>query len=163
MNALLWKLLLIIETSALSLLVQQSRWTLCVCQRRIGSHLSIIRQRKSIKSQNLLNFKVHYPAARRQKSHYRNSTRRYSSVTCFTSGKKGNGYVACPDRVCSHCHRSGYDAPNCPSSDGEWSRNANHRRRDYVKKVNERLMDENSASISVKVRGLVVCALLDQK
>ena len=106
-------------------------------------------------------YKIHYPAARQQKTHYRSSTRRYSTLTCFTCGKKGHGYVACPDRVCSHCHRRGHDAPNCPSSDGEWPRNANRRGRDYVKKVDERLMDEDSASISVKVRGLVVRALLD--
>ena len=43
-------------------------------------------------------YKIHHPAAGQQRGRYR-GTSRYSSLTCFTCGKKGHGYAACPDRT----------------------------------------------------------------
>ena len=107
-------------------------------------------------------YKIHHPAAGQQRGRYRGISR-YSSLTCFTCGKKGHGYATCPDRVCSQCHKKGHDRSNCPSADWGPPRNTILRERDYVKKVKHDglLTDEESASIIVKVRGLPVRALLD--
>ena len=55
-------------------------------------------------------YKIHHPAAGQQRGRYRGISR-YSSLICFTCGKKGHGYAACPDRVCSQCHKKDTTGP----------------------------------------------------
>ena len=87
------------------------------------------------------------------------ATRRYDNRACFTCGRKGHGYINCPQRVCGKCHVKGHDTADCRS--GVWVSTLGNKAksRDYVKKIGA--FDEKSVSIVVKIRGRQVCALLD--
>ena len=89
-------------------------------------------------------------------------TRRANSFTCYTCGKQGHGYRSCPDRVCNRCHKRGHDATSCRSvgRDNYQDRRTSGRR--DIKTVDRGGMrDEKAASISVRIQGKTVRALLD--
>ena len=74
--------------------------------------------------------------------------------TCYTCGKQGHGYKACPDWVCSGCHSRGYDVTTCRFVRRDKYQNKRASGRGYVKAVKRGpLGDEKAASITVKILG----------
>ena len=98
-------------------------------------------------------------------SHGRRSfqdTRFANNLACYTCGRQGHGYKSCPDRVCSRCHRRGHDTTNCRNGGQERYQDKRAGGRRYIKTVDRGgVGDEKAASISVKIQGQTICALLD--
>ena len=94
----------------------------------------------------------------------RNSGRRWTryrqvDTNCFTCGKKGHGYRACPERICDVCRKLGHDARYCTSKNPRGDRYRGKNRVSVVENTDR--WDEKSATVTVKVNGKSVRALLD--
>ena len=109
----------------------------------------------------LCDSEVHRVYTREQgKSSRRREDRpRYTEMICFTCGRRGHGYRACPERICDICRKQGHDAGQCVRSKPNVDR---YRGKNKVMVVdNDDKWDERSATVTVQVDGKTVRALLD--
>ena len=107
-------------------------------------------------------YKVRTSGTSSRQGRFSDSKRGPKGFVCYTCGKHGHGYRMCPDRVCSGCHAKVHDVVDCRLTRRDSYQDKRTSVRDYIKSVDQSSpYDDKSASISVRVHGQPILALLD--